>query len=109
LRQADLAELAGCSRDTISRLEAGRNQPQLATARAIAAALNIPLEAAFPARHASGAEAFPMSGITLAEHHKRTQGMTGPERLAAFGRLPQAQQDAAMKHLAEQVAAERAP
>src|SRR5438874_9859217 len=39
LRQANLAERAGVSRDTIGRLEAGRNRPQLATAIAIGRAL----------------------------------------------------------------------
>lgn len=48
MRQADLAERAGCSRDTIARLEAGKNQPQLRTALAIAAALGAPVEAIFP-------------------------------------------------------------
>jgi len=48
MRQADLGELAGCSRDTISRLEGGRNRPQLETARRIAAALGgLPVEALF--------------------------------------------------------------
>jgi DNA-binding XRE family transcriptional regulator len=48
MRQADLAELAGCSRDTISRLEGERNKPQLATALAIADALGLDVRAVFP-------------------------------------------------------------
>jgi transcriptional regulator with XRE-family HTH domain len=45
--QAELAELAGLSRETISRLEQGAT-PHLATAHAIATALGAPMAAIFP-------------------------------------------------------------
>lgn len=45
--QAELAEVTGLSRETISRLEQGA-RPQLATAHAIAAALGVPIGAIFP-------------------------------------------------------------
>src|SRR5215207_1858215 len=45
--QAELAEVAGLSRETISRLERGET-PQLATAHAIAGALGAPIAAIFP-------------------------------------------------------------
>jgi transcriptional regulator with XRE-family HTH domain len=53
--QAELAEVAGLSRETISRLEPGAT-PQLATAHAIAAALGAPLTAIFPAQPTSDGE-----------------------------------------------------
>jgi putative transcriptional regulator len=45
--QAELAELAGLSRETISRLEQGAT-PHLATAHAIATALGAPVTVLFP-------------------------------------------------------------
>jgi DNA-binding XRE family transcriptional regulator len=93
MRQTDLAELAGCSRDTISRLETGKNQPQLRTALAIAASLNTDLAVLFP--------------FTLTEHRGRTDGMTGTEKLAAFHALPEAMQQQATRDLAERVEADR--
>jgi DNA-binding XRE family transcriptional regulator len=45
--QAELAEVAGLSRETISRLEQGAT-PLLATAHAIATALGVPITAVFP-------------------------------------------------------------
>ena len=54
LSQAELAEVAGLSRETISRLEQGAT-PQLATAHAIATALGAPLTAIFPIQDESPA------------------------------------------------------
>ncbi len=48
LRQRDVSELAGVTRETVALLEAGGRRPSLKTARAIAAALGVPVEAAFP-------------------------------------------------------------
>jgi putative transcriptional regulator len=45
--QAQLADLAGLSRETISRLEQGAT-PNLATAQALASALGAPIAAIFP-------------------------------------------------------------
>lgn len=47
LRQRDLAELAGVSRDTIGRLESGES-PTLTTARAIARIIDEPVDNLFP-------------------------------------------------------------
>ncbi len=52
--QAELAEIAGLSRETISRLEQGAT-PRLATAHAIATALGAPLTAIFPLKDESPA------------------------------------------------------
>jgi transcriptional regulator with XRE-family HTH domain len=43
LTQAELAEIAGCSLDAISSFERGKYIPSLATAVAVARALDIPL------------------------------------------------------------------
>jgi putative transcriptional regulator len=48
LRQRDVAERSGVTRETVALLEAGDRRPTLKTARAIAAALEVPVEAAFP-------------------------------------------------------------
>jgi putative transcriptional regulator len=47
LTQADLAERAGISRDTISRLERGEH-PRLVTARALSRALGVAVTDLFP-------------------------------------------------------------
>jgi DNA-binding XRE family transcriptional regulator len=52
--QAELADVAGLSRETISRLEQGAT-PQLTTAHAIATALGAPLTAIFPIHDGSPA------------------------------------------------------
>ena len=52
--QADLAEVTGLSRETISRLEQGAT-PQLGTAHAIATALGAPIAAIFPIQDESPA------------------------------------------------------
>jgi putative transcriptional regulator len=96
LTQQAVADRARLSRRTVMRVEAGVQRPSLETASAIATALNTDVAAAFPT-----------SDFTLAQHHDRTSNLTGPERLAAFGSLPQAQQDEAMRNLAEQTEAER--
>ena len=54
--QAELADAAGLSRETISRLEQGAT-PQLATAHAIASVLDAPLTAIFPFQDESPAGA----------------------------------------------------
>lgn len=46
LRQADLARLAGCSRDTVRRIESGR-RPLPVTARAIAEVFGVPVSEIF--------------------------------------------------------------
>jgi DNA-binding XRE family transcriptional regulator len=52
--QAQLAQVAGLSRETISRLEQGAT-PQLATAHAIATALGAPISLIFPIQDESPA------------------------------------------------------
>jgi putative transcriptional regulator len=64
LTQADLAERAGISRDTISRLERGEH-PRLVTARALARALGTPVGDLFPEseeRQAGSPDALQISG-----------------------------------------------
>jgi DNA-binding XRE family transcriptional regulator len=48
LRQVDVAEKSHLSRQTIRLLEQGRQRPHLDTARALSAALKVPVEALFP-------------------------------------------------------------
>jgi transcriptional regulator with XRE-family HTH domain len=43
LRRQDVAALAGISRTTVARIEAGRHQPQTATAVKLADALGVPV------------------------------------------------------------------
>jgi DNA-binding XRE family transcriptional regulator len=43
--QEDLAELSGVSRNTISRMEAGKQEPRFTTLLAISWALHVPVEA----------------------------------------------------------------
>jgi transcriptional regulator with XRE-family HTH domain len=45
LTQADLAELAGMTTASISRLETGRSSARISTVRKLAAALNVSAEA----------------------------------------------------------------
>jgi transcriptional regulator with XRE-family HTH domain len=52
--QAELARVAGLSRETISRLEQGAT-PRLATAHALAAALGAPIGVIFPIQDGSPA------------------------------------------------------
>jgi transcriptional regulator with XRE-family HTH domain len=51
MRQVDLAAAAGCSREEVSRLEAGRHRPQSATAARLAEALGVPAATLFPAEN----------------------------------------------------------
>jgi len=46
--QGDLAAAAGVSRETVSNVERGATQPAEETMQAIAAALELPVELAFP-------------------------------------------------------------
>ena len=46
--QSELAERAGITRVTVGALERGENEPQLATARALAAALGVSPDELFP-------------------------------------------------------------
>jgi transcriptional regulator with XRE-family HTH domain len=48
LSQEELAARAGIARETLSRLERGEQGPRLATARALARALDYPFELIFP-------------------------------------------------------------
>lgn len=50
LTQADVAELAGVSREQVIRLEAGACDPRLSTASALAGALCVDLADVFPVR-----------------------------------------------------------
>lgn len=48
LGREQLSVLAGVNRETIARWERRENNPRLATARAVAAALEVPVDALFP-------------------------------------------------------------
>ena len=48
LSQAELASLSGMSKSGICRIEAGKRQPALLTARKIASALNTTVDVLFP-------------------------------------------------------------
>jgi transcriptional regulator with XRE-family HTH domain len=52
LRQRDLAERAGVSRETVIRVERSAGQPHRATAQAIALALGVDPSALFPGLYA---------------------------------------------------------
>jgi putative transcriptional regulator len=56
-RQADLAQRAGLSREAIVHLELGKAAPQLATAMALARALERPVEELFPVEDVSDQDA----------------------------------------------------
>lgn len=47
LRQEDLAGLVGLTREQISNLERGKNQPRMKTAQAIARVLGVPMDTIF--------------------------------------------------------------
>jgi putative transcriptional regulator len=51
LTQAELAELAGTSRETVCNVESGRTKPMPATAEALARVLGASLEEIFPTDH----------------------------------------------------------
>ena len=92
-----LADLAEIDRRTLGALEAGRTRPQLRTALALSSALG----------YDDVRVLFGESGLTFAEQNARTQELTGPERLAAFGALPQSKQDEVTRNIAASAEAAR--